>query len=311
MVRDWIRRLPIRKDERLLVERLRDLDKPAVLAREKADWERNVRRTAQWLARGKGRDTANDDDRRAAEAELKKRAAAGVRERAAERASTIDRLLASTSSAFLLADALGEDRMPASVRAQVLAASLKLADAQVRDLFERFVPDDQRVKRLGSVIKPEQILSLKGNAERGRDLFFKSAGLQCVNCHKINGTGSTLGPDLSQIGKKATRGQILESLLEPSKQIEPAYVAYLLETTRRQGVHRPAGVEERQGGGAEGGRRQGGARAGGEGGAAGAAAEIDHARAAAARPDRGTGGGPDRIPVGTEMSEAVGLEYRL
>ena len=62
-------------------------------------------------------------------------------------------------------------------------------------------------------------------------MFFKSAGLQCANCHRVNGTGSTLGPDLSQIGKKATRSQILESLLEPSKQIEPAYVAYLLETT--------------------------------------------------------------------------------
>jgi putative heme-binding domain-containing protein len=177
LVNDWIRQLPIRQDERLLVERLRDLDK------------------------------------------------------AADRASTIDRLLASTSSAFLLADALGEDRLPASVRTQVLAAAQKLTDAQVRDLFERFVPDNQRVKRLGSVIKPEQILSLKGSAERGRDLFFKSSGLQCVNCHRIKETGSTLGPDLSQIGKKSTRGQILESLLEPSKTIEPAYAAYLLETT--------------------------------------------------------------------------------
>jgi len=55
--------------------------------------------------------------------------------------------------------------------------------------------------------------------------------LQCINCHRINGTGSTLGPDLSQIGKKATRGQILESLLDPSKTIEPQWVMYLLETT--------------------------------------------------------------------------------
>ncbi|HKI36020.1 MAG TPA: PQQ-dependent sugar dehydrogenase [Gemmataceae bacterium] len=231
LIHDWIRQLPIRKDERSLVERLRDLDEPAVLAREKADWERNVKRTAQWLARTKGRDTATDEDRGEAEAQLKVRGAAGVKERAAERASTIDRLLSSTSSALLLADALGEARIPASVRVQVLAAALKLSDAQVRDLFERFVPDEQRVKRLGSVIKPAQLLSLKGSAERGRELFFKSTGLQCVNCHRVNGTGSTLGPDLSQIAKKATRAQILESLLEPSKNIEPQYVTYLLETT--------------------------------------------------------------------------------
>jgi len=231
LIHDWIRQLPIRKDERALVERLRDLDEPAVLAREKADWDRNVTRTAQGLARTKGRETAGDADRREAEAQLRMQAAAGVKERAAERAATIDRLLSSTSSALLLADALGEDRIPASVRAQVLAASLKLTDAQVRDLFERFVPDDQRVKRLGSVIKPEQLLAIKGSAERGRELFFKSAGLQCVKCHRINGTGSPLGPDLSQIGKKATRAQILDSLLDPSKIIEPAYVVYMVETT--------------------------------------------------------------------------------
>jgi putative heme-binding domain-containing protein len=100
----------------------------------------------------------------------------------------------------------------------------------VRDLFERFVPDEQRVKRLGSVIRPEQILSRKGNVERGRELFFKSAGLQCVTCHRVGGTGSTLGPDLSDISKKSTRAQILESILDPSKTVEPKYVAYLVET---------------------------------------------------------------------------------
>ena len=36
---------------------------------------------------------------------------------------------------------------------------------------------------------------------------------------------------MDPFGKKLTRVQILESLLEPSKTIEPPYVAYLLETT--------------------------------------------------------------------------------
>jgi putative heme-binding domain-containing protein len=231
LIHGWIRQLPIRKDERLLVGRLRELDEPTVLAREKADWDRNVRRTATWLARSKGREKANDEDRRAAEQELKRRAERGVKERARERAEAIKRLLSSTSSALMLAEVLGQKRLPASIRAQVLAAAQRLPDATVRDLFERFLPSEQRTRTLGSVIKPEQLLSLKGNAERGRALFFKSAGLQCIKCHRVNGTGSTLGPDLSQIGKKATRAQILESLLEPSKKIEPQWVTYLLETT--------------------------------------------------------------------------------
>ncbi len=101
----------------------------------------------------------------------------------------------------------------------------------MRDLFERFLPDEQRVKRLGTAIRPETILALKGDVQRGKELFFKTAGLQCVNCHRIQGNGSTLGPDLTQIGKKYTRAQILESILEPSKFIEPKFVTYLAETS--------------------------------------------------------------------------------
>ena len=116
------------------------------------------------------------------------------------------------------------------MRAQVMTA-VQARPGPVRDLFERFVPDEQRVARLGNVIDPAALLARKGDAARGRELFFKAAGLQCVNCHRVAGTGSTLGPDLSAIGKKYNRAQILESLLEPSKVIDPPYVAYLVETT--------------------------------------------------------------------------------
>ena len=52
----------------------------------------------------------------------------------------------------------------------------------------------------------------------------------------MRNTGSTLGPDLTLIAKKYSRAQLLESLLEPSKSIDPKYVTYLLETTDGQ-VH--------------------------------------------------------------------------
>jgi putative heme-binding domain-containing protein len=56
--------------------------------------------------------------------------------------------------------------------------------------------------------------------------------VQCKNCHRIGDTGSTLGPDLTHIGSKFNRAQLLESILEPSKAIDPKYVTYLVETTR-------------------------------------------------------------------------------
>jgi uncharacterized repeat protein (TIGR03806 family) len=231
LIHDWIRQLPIRKDERALVEKLRALDETAALARERAELEQRLGWLALAAARAQGREVPNAADRKEAQAREKAQAAARVKARTAERAGVIQRLLSSTGSALMLARALGEGRIPASVRPQVLAAALALPNPQVRDLFERFVPDDQRVRRLGSVVKPDQILVLKGNADRGRELFFKSSGLQCTNCHRVADKGSTLGPDLSQIGKKYTRAQILESILEPSKSIDPKYITYLVETT--------------------------------------------------------------------------------
>jgi putative heme-binding domain-containing protein len=147
----------------------------------------------------------------------------------AQAADAITPLLSSTSSALMLARAVATGRVPDGARPALIKAAMK-ANPQVRDLFERFVPDDQRVQRLGNLIRPEQILTLKGNVDRGRELFFKSGALQCANCHRAHGTGSTLGPDLSDIGKKYTRVQILESILQPSKFIDPKYTTYLVET---------------------------------------------------------------------------------
>jgi putative heme-binding domain-containing protein len=63
-------------------------------------------------------------------------------------------------------------------------------------------------------------------------VFFKSASAQCRNCHRIGKEGQEVGPDLTLIGKKYDRAQILESLLEPSKTIDPAFATFLVETSR-------------------------------------------------------------------------------
>ena len=46
----------------------------------------------------------------------------------------------------------------------------------------------------------------------------------------VAGRGDTYGPDLSKIGGKHPREKILESLLLPSKEIDPKYVAYAVQT---------------------------------------------------------------------------------
>ena len=146
----------------------------------------------------------------------------------------IDDLLASTAAANRLAWAVDAGSFPQAVRDEVIARAAKLADTEVRDLFERFLPEEKRTKRLGSVIDPAQILALPGDVERGKKVFFEAAGVQCRNCHKIGDQGKEVGPALNEIGKKYKRAELLETILEPSKKIEPKYLLYLVETTAGQ-----------------------------------------------------------------------------
>ena len=83
---------------------------------------------------------------------------------------------------------------------------------------------------MGTSVNQEELLAMNHDAERGKQVFFTNSAAACKNCHRIKGKGETLGPDLSQIGKRYTRTQMLQHVLAPSRFMEPKYVPYLLET---------------------------------------------------------------------------------
>ena len=147
------------------------------------------------------------------------------------RAKVIDKLLTSTDASMRLARAIEQQALPSDVREQVLAQATKHPAGEIRDLFERFLPEQQRTKRLGNIVKTEQILSLPGDIQAGKSVFFATAGVQCKNCHKIQGQGTDIGPDLSEIGSKYPRAELLDTILNPSQKIEPKYLLYVVETT--------------------------------------------------------------------------------
>ena len=62
-----------------------------------------------------------------------------------------------------------------------------------------------------------------GDAVRGRDLFLDLKRLACVRCHRVRGEGGEIGPDLSDVGGKFDRPLLIESVLEPSRQIVDGY----------------------------------------------------------------------------------------
>jgi putative heme-binding domain-containing protein len=141
----------------------------------------------------------------------------------------MDRRLAAPQSALELARLIGGNHLPAEVRKELLGRAGKLPPGPVRDLFEGFFPTEGRERKLGPNPRPAAILGLAGDPERGRQVFF-AAGMTCQNCHRVGDKGIPLGPDLNAIGKTRSREDLLDSLLDPSRRIEPQYVSYNVAT---------------------------------------------------------------------------------
>jgi quinoprotein glucose dehydrogenase len=63
-----------------------------------------------------------------------------------------------------------------------------------------------------------------GDAEAGRRIFLYRSDVSCLRCHKAAGEGvGEVGPDLTGIGSKQKRDYLLESIVEPNKQIAKGF----------------------------------------------------------------------------------------
>jgi quinoprotein glucose dehydrogenase len=74
-----------------------------------------------------------------------------------------------------------------------------------------------------AVTEPVAELLEGGDAARGRELFFRRASLECVRCHRAEGTGGDVGPRLDGIAARRDRAYLLESVVRPSSQFAEGY----------------------------------------------------------------------------------------
>ena len=149
----------------------------------------------------------------------------------AQTAAAIDRLLSSTGGALALLNAVEDGKLPAAACELAKAKGQRATQDAVRDLFRRFNSAEQSIVRLGTNINPARLLALRGDANRGRQIFFTQGGAGlCSRCHIVSGQGTDLGPDLSHIASKYNRADLLDNILKPSKTIAPGYATYVVRT---------------------------------------------------------------------------------
>jgi putative heme-binding domain-containing protein len=66
----------------------------------------------------------------------------------------------------------------------------------------------------------------RGDAVRGREIFAST----CTGCHRVNGEGGHLGPDLTRIAAIRTREMLERSIRDPSASVGSGYRAVTLVT---------------------------------------------------------------------------------
>jgi putative heme-binding domain-containing protein len=113
------------------------------------------------------------------------------------------------------------------------------------------------MKKLGDALKEEQVKKLvayirslarapgestwkpylAGDPRAGRVLFFDQKGkAQCARCHAVGGEGGRIGPPLDRIASRRAAEYIMESILEPSKDIDPQYETVQVITSKGQPI---------------------------------------------------------------------------
>ena len=99
--------------------------------------------------------------------------------------------------------------------------------AEAKELFEKLssslvIPEDWKNRSVQEWIS----VLPQGNPERGERVFYNGQAGGCFRCHQVQGRGSEVGPDLSRIGDTLALDKLLESVIEPSRNIAPRFQSW-------------------------------------------------------------------------------------
>ncbi len=101
------------------------------------------------------------------------------------------------------------------------ARLMKHPKKNIANLAEKVFADATSASRAAVVEKFKPALKLQGDAARGKTVFASV----CISCHKLDGVGLELGPDLRSVAQHDAE-KLLNSILDPSAIIEPGFMAY-------------------------------------------------------------------------------------
>ena len=109
---------------------------------------------------------------------------------------------------------MNADDFPPNLRLDVALAAANRDEAEVKDQYRTYVAAMVNANDPASPFKDAMI---GGEDSKGSRIFYGKTEVSCVRCHRIDGTGGAVGPELSSIGLTKDRQYLLESIVHPNK----------------------------------------------------------------------------------------------
>ena len=123
-------------------------------------------------------------------------------------------------------DKLVAGKAPPSIHLDLLTAAEKRNTKTMQAKLKAF----DKTRKATDHLRNYREAMAGGSAERGREIFLGRSEVSCRRCHKIDGSGGEVGPDLSRIGIDKNREYLLESIVDPNKQIAKGFETAILGT---------------------------------------------------------------------------------
>jgi putative heme-binding domain-containing protein len=148
----------------------------------------------------------------------------------ATRRDVIAALARSVVSATPLLDAVERNTLAAAEIDPAARDSLRrLPDPALRGRINRLLKEPSADERGKVLERYAQALTMAGDPQRGAEVF----RVNCQTCHQRQGHGNRVGPDLSGIGSRPPQ-ILLTDILDPSREVAPDYVGFVLVTKAGQ-----------------------------------------------------------------------------
>jgi putative membrane-bound dehydrogenase-like protein len=141
------------------------------------------------------------------------------------KSQVLDLMMSRPAGQRVLLDHLARKAVPVGeVNAARRQRLLNTRDADLRRLAAKVFEGSTSADRQKVLKDYAEVASIKGDAVRGKAVFGKT----CYVCHRLEGVGHEVGPDLAGLANKSA-AYLLQEILDPNRNVDSRYIEYVAQ----------------------------------------------------------------------------------